>query len=364
LKIREIRTADELQSLSGVWDTLLGTRGEEVIHSSFQWISTWWKYFGRGKKLFVLAAEDGNQIVGIAPLFLAAFRRKKILEFKRAYFLGEGLSDYGSFLVPRDKTGLYREFLRYLITSRAWHELRLQNIPDTRGDFDRLCEAGNHLGYKVDPNARAPSNCLYIDTKGSFQEYLKTTHRDVKSDVARRMKRIAEAGGFQVSFTENISLATVLEAAAEIHTKRQNELGRESYFQHPHERAFIEEITLLYHRRGWLDYVAMSMQGRIVAYRLGFRYGGVRFEWNVGFDPQYNKLSLGKVLGYLWVEDAFRREDITEFNFMRGDSEFKRKFTSAHRSNHHFIVPHPRSLYVRGLGFAGRWIARTGGRAA
>ena len=64
------------------------------------------------------------------------------------------------------------------------------------------------------------------------------------------------------------------------------------------------------------------------------------------------ELSLGKVLAYLWIEDAFRRKEIVEFNFMRGDSEFKRKFTDQHRWNQHFIVRHPRSLYVRGIGLA------------
>jgi CelD/BcsL family acetyltransferase involved in cellulose biosynthesis len=182
----------------------------------------------------------------------------------------------------------------------------------------------------------------------------------VKTDVARQLRRIEEVGGFELKFTNDLSVSELLQAAADIHTKRQNELGRESLFERPNERAFVEEICALYKQRGWLDYIVLIMHGRIAAYELGFLYGGVRYGWIMGFDPEYHKLSLGKVLTYHWIEDAFRRKEIVEFNFMRGDSEYKRKFTDHYRSNHHFIVRHPNSLYVRGIGLAERVLKSRG----
>lgn len=358
LKIREIRTADELEGLSASWDDLLGRRGEFAIHSSFQWVSTWWKHLAKGKELFVLAAQEGNEIVGLAPLFLSEFRRKKLVRFRRVYFLGEGLSDYGCFLTRSGSESVWREFLTYLADSSAWHELRLQNIPLGGDEFDRLCRLGNDLGYSIDSQERKPTHCFYVDATGDFKDYVKTTSRDVKKDVPRRLNMIEDAGGYELKFTGEVSVDELLTAMADIHTKRQSELGRESFFQHTNEREFIDEITKLYHKRGWLDYIVMRIDGRIAAYMLGFRYGGVRYSWNVGFDPRYNELSLGKVLAYLWIEDAFRRKEINEFNFMRGDSEFKRKFTDKYRWNHHLIARHPRSLYVKGVGLAEKVFGR------
>lgn len=338
-----------MQSLAGVWDTLLAARGEEVLNSSFQWITTWWRQFAPGKELFVLVAEEGNQLIGIAPLYLARFRRKGVLSFRRAYFLGEGLSDYGALLAKGDRAATCAALLDYLRTSNAWHELRLHNLPQASGHFEQLCAAGERLGYSVDRDARAPTHCLYVDTRGDFQAYLRSTSRDVKKDVPRRLNLIADAGGCDLQFAGEVPLPELLSAMADIHAKRQGELGRQSFFQRAQDRVFIQEIAEQYQQRGWLDYVAMRMNGEIVAYMFGFRYGGVRHSWNVGFDPRYNELSLGKVLVYLWIEEAFRRKEIVEFNFMRGDSEFKRKFTKQHRWNYHFIVRHPRSLYVRGI---------------
>ena len=302
----------------------------------------------------MLVAEDGNQIVGIAPLFLESFQRKKVLRFKRLYALGEGLSDYSGLLAKDNRDAVCARFLEYLGRNNAWHELRWQNIPDITGDFDRLCVAGRKLRFNVRSQERKPTHCFYVETGGDFQAYLKTTSRDVKKDVPRRLNMIEDSGGFELKFTGEIGLSELLQAMAGIHAKRQSELGRESFLEHASERAFVEEIARQYHQKGWLDYVAMYIKAELAAYMFGFHYGGVRYSWNVSFDPKYNELSLGKVLAYLWIEDAFNRQEITEFNFMRGDSEFKRKFTDKCRYNHHFIVRHPRSLYVRGVEVAER----------
>ena len=108
----------------------------------------------------------------------------------------------------------------------------------------------------------------------------------------------------------------------------------------------------------------MVIGDRIVAYRLGFRYGGVVYDWNTGLDPQYNAFSVGKVLLHEWLRDLFRRPDVTEFNFMRGESDFKKMFASEFRLNRDFCVRHPRSLYARGITLAETiWrVARTRGR--
>jgi CelD/BcsL family acetyltransferase involved in cellulose biosynthesis len=193
---------------------------------------------------------------------------------------------------------------------------------------------------------------LFIPTAGDFAEYSKSLGRNLRHDVAKRQRRLNEAGGFEVKFTGDIPFATFLDAIAEMHTKRQADVGRQSFFQLEGEGAFVREILSAYNQRGWLDYAAMTIDGQIAAYRLGFLYGGVVYDWNTGFDPQYNSFSVGKVLLHLWLQDLFRRQDVTEFNFMRGDSEFKRMYATESRLSNDFVVRHPRSLYARGITLA------------
>jgi hypothetical protein len=55
---------------------------------SFTWISTWWRTFGSRFSLRILAAWEGNRLVGIFPCFLESFSLGPF-KAKRLRFLGE-----------------------------------------------------------------------------------------------------------------------------------------------------------------------------------------------------------------------------------------------------------------------------------
>ena len=352
LTIREVRTTDELQSLSRDWDKLLGHRGEEVLASNFLWISRWWAHLGGNRVLRVLVAEDGNRVVGIAPLYVETIFKQSLLPVKICSFIGDGLSDYGCLLADGDRTAICASFLHHLVKSSDWHELQLRNIPDATGDVQRLLGIAQRLRFRVIPDNCESNRCFFIRTEGKFSSYSESRGRNLRHEVAKRQRRLVEAGGYEVQFTRDIPFAAFLDEAAALHIKRQRDVGRLSFFEIEHEREFVRETLSAYHDRGWVEYVAMKINDRIVAYRLGFRYGGVVYDWNTGFDPAYNTFSVGKVLLYNWLEDLFLRDDISEFNFMRGESDFKSRFATEFRLNQHFSVRHPRSLYARGITLA------------
>lgn len=352
LNIRELRTADELKGLSKEWDRLLGARGEEVLASNFLWVSRWWEHLGQNRSLRVLVAEDGGRIVAIAPLYIETLYRKNLLPVKVCCFLGDGLSDYGCLLAEGDRAAVCASFLSHLKKSRDWHELRLHNIPEATGDIDRLFTAGAQLGFRIDPEDCESNRCFFVRTDGDFSEYSKSRGRIVYHDGPKRQRLLKRSTAYEVKFNQDIPFATFLDEAASLHIARQRDMGRQSFFEIENEGEFVREMLASYHQRGWLDYVAMVIGDRIVAYRLGFRYGGVVYDWNTGLDPQYNAFSVGKILMYHWIEDLFRRQDVVEVNFMRGESDFKKIFASEFRLNRDFCVRHPRSLYARGITLA------------
>ena len=63
-----VGTDSEFMMLESEWDSLLST-AEASVFQTFEWISSWWKYFGSGCRLNCLVFKTGDRIVGIAPLF-------------------------------------------------------------------------------------------------------------------------------------------------------------------------------------------------------------------------------------------------------------------------------------------------------
>jgi CelD/BcsL family acetyltransferase involved in cellulose biosynthesis len=75
----------------------------------------------------------------------------------------------------------------------------------------------------------------------------------------------------------------------------------------------------------------LKVDDKIVGYRYGFLYKQRFYDWNTSFDPAYFQYSPGKIL----VGEAIRssiENRIEEFDFLRGDEEYKLKWTELSRA--------------------------------
>jgi hypothetical protein len=71
LKSVTIRLADGFDdpSISNeVWNNLLKKGHNDIVFMTKEWQQTWWKVYGRGLLLLILAESDG-EVITIAPLF-------------------------------------------------------------------------------------------------------------------------------------------------------------------------------------------------------------------------------------------------------------------------------------------------------
>jgi CelD/BcsL family acetyltransferase involved in cellulose biosynthesis len=96
-------------------------------------------------------------------------------------------------------------------------------------------------------------------------------------------------------------------------------------FLRPEMRAQMREIIRTAHENGWLWLAFLEADGKRIAAALNFDYENKLWGYNAGVDRAYMDLSPGWVLlGYIlqWACENNR----AEFDFMRGDEEYKYRF--------------------------------------
>src|SRR5712692_8540819 len=100
MEIQRIEDVEAFRRLRTEWNDLLAASDADCVFLTWEWLFTWWKHFGAGLRLAILAVRDRGELVGIAPL---ALRRR--LGFPVLEFLGSGLvgSDYVDVIVRRDR---------------------------------------------------------------------------------------------------------------------------------------------------------------------------------------------------------------------------------------------------------------------
>src|SRR5204863_6928382 len=113
------RTEDALDALAPRWNALLERSGSDAIFLTWEWISTWWKVFGRRFALLLLTAEDGNgELIGIAPTMVGPRRSASGLTFRALMLIGQRadtFAEYLDFIVERGReaevTSAFCDFL-------------------------------------------------------------------------------------------------------------------------------------------------------------------------------------------------------------------------------------------------------------
>src|SRR4030042_1240159 len=130
--IRVVKEAKELESLSSLWDDLLQKCGDEKsIYLTHEWITTWWRHFGKDKQLNILLAEKDHQAVGIVPLMKTIYK----LGFLRLHALetiGSVNCNLVWLILPESREEVMTAFLSYLEEELAKSKLvlRLTRGPD------------------------------------------------------------------------------------------------------------------------------------------------------------------------------------------------------------------------------------------
>ena len=296
----EVETVTDLGLLRDDWRALGESSGN--VFSTWEWVSTWWRYFGEGHELRLVACRDGNgRLLAILPLYLWSQ-----VPFRVVRFLGHDASDeLGPVCAPGDRMRV-AEALRQVIADAGWDLLLGERLA---GDVPwSAILGGRSIRRQESPVLHLGSASANVRDQVSRRERRLRAHHDVAFRLAGDADRID--ADMDTLFT--------------LHDARWQ--GASSGFSALKE--FHREFAAAALARGWLRLWFLEVAGRAVAAWYGFRIGGAQSHYQAGRDPVWDKWSVGSVLLAYTIRAAFE-EGATEYRFLRGGENYKYRFADA-----------------------------------
>lgn len=311
------------------WNTLLAASITNVPFLRYEYLNAWWGTRGGGEwpqaELVLLSAHEGGHLIGIAPLFLAEHEgRPKLL------LLGSiEISDYLDLIVrPDDLPRFLPALLDALASSHAsagggfdWY-----NLPEASPTLPALRAESARRGWDLREEIYRPTP--YIPLPGDFETYLAGIDKKQRHEIRRKMRRAEESG--QNVRWYIVSDEAVLDAEAEACCHLMAQDPAKQAFLTQTMRSQMKAMMHAAFKEGYLQLAFMEIDGQKAAGYINFDYGGRIWVYNSGLDPKFRDLSPGWVLlAYLlqWANEHGRRE----FDFMRGDEEYKYRFGAVNR---------------------------------
>jgi CelD/BcsL family acetyltransferase involved in cellulose biosynthesis len=330
MEYRIVKDMNTLAGLAEEWNALLA---ESITRAPFlrhEYLSAWWKNRGGGEwenaELAVVTARREGSLVGIAPLFLANNHEG----VPALLLLGSiEISDYLDVIVREsDLAEFMPGLLEFLAASgpASWRCLDWYNLPDDSPVLDILPSQAARLGWKWTQEPFRP--VVSVPLTGDFETYLAGIDKKQRHEIRRKMRR---AGEYDVPVRWYI-----LEDGSNLDREMEDFLGLmanlpdKARFLSPAMRTQMKDAARAAWQAGWLQLAFLEVDGVKAAGYLNFDSGGKIWVYNSGLDQHYLEISPGWVLlGHLlqWANENRR----TEFDFMRGDEDYKFKFGGLQR---------------------------------
>jgi len=312
------------------WNALVQQSIANTPFSRHEYLRQWWKTLGGGEwnaregsrspTLVLISASENDQLIGIAPLFITEYDGQRALMLVGSI----EISDYLDLIVraedlPRFLSGLL-DFLASL-EAAEWSSLDWYNLPDASPTLAALKTESEKRGWRYHEEVYRPTPRIPLN--GSFEEYLSSIDKKQRHEIRRKMRRAAES-------EKNVRF-TIVDGTEDINPEINaffdlmvHDPGK-AEFLHPAMREQMTATIQNAHAQGYLWLAFLEIDGMKTAASLNFDYENKLWGYNSGVSREHMELSPGWVLlahTIQWCCDNGRYE----FDFMRGDEEYKYRF--------------------------------------
>jgi CelD/BcsL family acetyltransferase involved in cellulose biosynthesis len=351
LRVKIYNSLDDLSTLVPEWEQLLSHCPDTSIFSTWQWLGSWWRAFGDGQKLCVLAFEDSSsRLVALAPLSLTFSRFFSARsEFVRLLSDGSGDADNLDLPVrPGYEEHFARALLEFLETQGiSWHHCEFNTMPANSPVASALQKELRRRHWPYFGSSR-PCTAVYLpDTWDTYLQQLSGEDQKNLNRYARRLRNRYRTRIYRCQ--EESDLPICLEALFRLHQARWHNVGELGSFGSNARRQFYYELSRALLALDRLELWVLELDGSIAAVQYAFRYGATVFQLQEGYDPTRSSDRVGFVLRGHVIKDLIGRR-IRKYDFLGGEPGYKVRWL-ARRGNYldlHFARPFTKgSLYLR-----------------
>lgn len=302
---RHIDNKHKFQNLQVRWQKLIKTTTEDNIYLTWEWLYRWWEVYQKDRTLFILIAEQGEELVGVFPLLKRKVITCKVIPVTRLEFLATGESEEEevcpSFMGIAIKSGLEDQvckgFCSYLTNGHPdkYDELFLTPLladdPITRM-LVKYLDVDSH--YKV--TKKELSQNLITRLEDGMEKYFspigKNKYKEIKKDIVARNYFLESAENYTEYFNRFIKL----------HNKYWDGKGA---FSNEKYCNFQRKVCKDFFKNGWLKLSLLEIDGQDVAGNLDYCFNKTVYGYQTAYDKGYKTdLNLGFISMVFCLKNA------------------------------------------------------------
>ena len=335
LSVETIVSTPALNALEQEWNQLSTSARHPNVFTTFDWFREWLRFRVRDEpsghyRPNILVVKQNEEIVGITPLVCRTIRHfgrsMRKLEFATYH------ADYHDLVLGDSQRNISSVVDHLARTPKEWDFIELSDLRDVEGSIERVTNAlqKSRLHYRFFPETY---RCPYMPITGPWSEMMKEHSR-----FMRRILRHCEA-------VEGLRMRIVEDPQSEpdlfqklVALDSQKHVGGQpaSPLLRPNQDVF-QSILHTLGPRNWILVVLLEKDDILIAGYLLFRCGKKLWGYFTAYNQHYASLSPSTALIPTIVDYCYEH-GFDEFDFLRGEEKYKRRWTKGVRSNYRLII--------------------------
>jgi CelD/BcsL family acetyltransferase involved in cellulose biosynthesis len=330
--ILKVKEYNDFEILKDEWNDFLNGSVENNVFSTWEWLSTWWRHFGEGKKLVILLIEEEKRVSAIAPFVFSKHNFLGFGNLDKISFVGSPESDYNSFVLKERNLKFLELFFDYLTEHFDWDYLELEDVPEDGPSMDLIRGLPLKTLYK-NWEERQSSLCPYLPLPFSMDVLIGKLGRMMRYNLKRYSSKLEREHRVELKeYDEFGSVKEAMQIFFNLHQKRWESSGELGAFNTQLFRDFHVDLATCFAKKGWLSLDFLTVDDKPVAAKYCFKYNQKAYVYLGGWDPDYSRYRVGTLSAMYEIEKCIQG-GLREYDMMRGNEPYKRLWTTKARRN-------------------------------
>ncbi|MGX7877477.1 GNAT family N-acetyltransferase [Mesorhizobium sp. ORM6] len=306
LRADVIQDSGAFDDLEPHWWPLWTQCASATPFQSPAWLLPWWRTFAPGD-LSAIAVWSGNDLVGLAPLYL-----ERHASGSRLLPIGISLSDYLDVLCLPELKEAVGTAIAETVLSLEWVQWILPNLPAEAVSLDLVLpgiEESLSTGHAACPVlALSGGETITGSVPARRRRQLRRALRAAQRRGRVTITRAETAPGMFLGHLIRLHKARWAGQGGGVLTQSTVEFHRDA----------LPRLAARHLARCWV----VEIDGAVVGAYYGFHHRSRAYAYLGGFDPAYAQESPGAILIGKAIAEAVQ-EDAREFDFLRGRESYK-----------------------------------------
>jgi CelD/BcsL family acetyltransferase involved in cellulose biosynthesis len=318
IAVAEMNSFDELANLRVTWNQLWEKTRDVSFFQSWEWLRSYWRFYGEGQTLRTLVVTLGTKPVGIVPFVV----RPVQTTFGTANVLTWPLDEWGAFygqIGPNPAATMVAALKHVTSVRRDWNVIELPFIDENGLDKGRTRNA-----LKTSKLSGRPTNAVshpVVQLDGSWDLYMDEQPLESRVGFMRALRRLESHG--TVSFHRwrpeggSVGQTDRRWDLFKLYARIRRDASR-SISQAESETTFLKDVHPWAVDAGAVEICSVCVGGRPVACAYNYRSGGKIEVLSLVSDEQFGDAATTVLAGQM-IRDSFMRND-DQMLFQHADS--------------------------------------------